>query len=80
MPSVSTLLTLYIATGNDINSKAVGVVYSRGDVVWYRQRDGIDVPAKVRIACSAECTVVKQPTPGVGNIQLQVCCFAGGSC
>lgn len=29
------------------NPDAVDVMYKRGDLVWYRQRDGTDVPAKV---------------------------------
>lgn len=32
-------------TGNSMN--AVNVMYSRGDAVWYKQRDGSEVPAKV---------------------------------
>ncbi|KAL0024892.1 hypothetical protein WJX77_000588 [Trebouxia sp. C0004] len=33
--------------GSSTSPKAVSVLYSRGDTVWYRQRDGTDVPAKV---------------------------------
>ncbi|KAL0043906.1 hypothetical protein WJX82_004199 [Trebouxia sp. C0006] len=36
-----------VNSGSSTGLKAVSVVYSRGDAVWYRQRDGTDVPAKV---------------------------------
>lgn len=35
----------YVGTGN--SRDAVEVMYNRGDTVWYRQRDGSEVPAKV---------------------------------
>ena len=39
-------LTYVVCIGSSTGPKAVSVVYSRGDAVWYRQRDGTDVPAK----------------------------------
>ena len=32
-----------------VNPNAVDVMYKRGDLVWYRQRDGANVPAKVSV-------------------------------
>lgn len=34
-------------TGTGNTTSAVDVMYNRGDAVWYRQRDGSEVPAKV---------------------------------
>lgn len=34
-------------TGIGNSTSAVDVMYNRGDAVWYRQRDGSEVPAKV---------------------------------
>ena len=45
-------LTYVVYTGSSTSPKAVSIVYSRGDTVWYRQRDGTDVPAKA--SCSLE--------------------------
>ncbi|KAL0038850.1 hypothetical protein WJX79_010660 [Trebouxia sp. C0005] len=36
-----------VDAGSSTSPKAVSVLYRRGDTVWYRQRDGTDVPAKV---------------------------------
>ena len=37
-----------LAAGTGDSPATVDVVYKRGDAVWYRQRDGTEVPAKVR--------------------------------
>ena len=49
--SPCTTLTVCVCSGTSSNSNAVSVMYSRGDAVWYRQRDGTDVPAKASPAC-----------------------------
>lgn len=48
-------LTYCVCIGSSTGLKAVSVVYSRGDAVWYRQRDGTDVPAKASCSLESSC-------------------------
>ncbi len=48
-------LTCVVYTGSSTSPKAVSVLHSRGDTVWYRQRDGTDVPAKASCSLESSC-------------------------
>ena len=48
-------LTYCVCIGSSTGLKAGSVVYSRGDAVWYRQRDGTDVPAKASCSLESSC-------------------------
>ncbi len=48
-------LTYVVCIGSSTGPKAVSVMYSRGDTVWYRQRDGTDVPAKASCSLKSSC-------------------------
>jgi len=48
-------LTYVVCIGSSTGPKAVSVMYSRGDTVWYRQRDGTDVPAKASCSLESSC-------------------------